>query len=176
MDLQTIRADFDATIRKALTGKPVSCRAGCSWCCKQLIYMSLAEAVDIVEHHRGRVAALRPTLERLSESLVLNADHMSYFGTPCPLLEDDRCSVYEERPITCRAHYVASPAAVCADPRGAVLKYDFREAVQKALGSAMDALPYPQSLLPIPIALLLALNAAEALERAADEAVGLDAG
>ena len=40
----------------------------------------------------------------------------AYFqeGIACPFLEEESCSIYEERPITCREFLVTSPAEHCA--------------------------------------------------------------
>jgi Fe-S-cluster containining protein len=35
---------------------------------------------------------------------------------PCPFLEDGACSIYDERPITCREYLVTSPPEYCARP------------------------------------------------------------
>ena len=35
-------------------------------------------------------------------------------GIACPFLEDESCSIYEERPITCREYLVTSPPEYCA--------------------------------------------------------------
>src|SRR4029450_6909381 len=42
----------------------------------------------------------------------------TYFqqGIPCPFLEEESCSIYEERPITCREYLVTSPAENCSGP------------------------------------------------------------
>ena len=34
---------------------------------------------------------------------------------PCPFLEDDACSIYEQRPAACRELLVTSPAEQCQD-------------------------------------------------------------
>lgn len=36
-------------------------------------------------------------------------------GIPCPLLEDERCSIYHDRPMMCREYNVSSPPQRCAD-------------------------------------------------------------
>jgi Fe-S-cluster containining protein len=43
----------------------------------------------------------------------------SYIGeqVACPFLEDESCSIYDSRPLTCREYLVTSPAANCRDPR-----------------------------------------------------------
>lgn len=35
----------------------------------------------------------------------------------CPFLEDESCSIYEQRPLTCREYLVTSPAKNCIAPR-----------------------------------------------------------
>ena len=32
-------------------------------------------------------------------------------GIPCPFLEEESCSIYHDRPITCREYLVTSPPA-----------------------------------------------------------------
>ncbi|MGD9562204.1 MAG: YkgJ family cysteine cluster protein [Pyrinomonadaceae bacterium] len=36
---------------------------------------------------------------------------------PCPFLEAESCSIYEDRPLICREYLVTSPAENCRDPR-----------------------------------------------------------
>jgi hypothetical protein len=37
-------------------------------------------------------------------------------GIACPFLEDELCSIYDERPLICREYVVVSPAEHCARP------------------------------------------------------------
>jgi Fe-S-cluster containining protein len=37
-------------------------------------------------------------------------------GISCPFLEDESCSIYLDRPITCREYLVTSPAVNCSAP------------------------------------------------------------
>lgn len=43
---------------------------------------------------------------------------MEYFraGVACPFLEDESCSIYEHRPLSCREYLVSSPAENCKQP------------------------------------------------------------
>jgi Fe-S-cluster containining protein len=43
---------------------------------------------------------------------------MEYFskGIPCPFLEDESCSIHENRPLICRQYLVTSPASHCRKP------------------------------------------------------------
>lgn len=43
---------------------------------------------------------------------------LDYFaeGVPCPFLEDESCSIHENRPLACREYLVTSPAINCSSP------------------------------------------------------------
>jgi Fe-S-cluster containining protein len=122
------------------SGECISCKAGCGACCRQLVAISEVEARRI-----GKVVAQLPSprravvearfaeaRRRLGESGLLqdlqDTEKVSdsgygtlasaYFhqGIACPFLEEESCSIYEERPITCREYLVTSPAENCASP------------------------------------------------------------
>jgi Fe-S-cluster containining protein len=166
LPLVQIRTRTDKAIEAFLQGKTVSCKAGCAACCKILVHCSLAEAMDIVEQHFGQVRELRPRLQELSSRLMSNADMTAYYGTRCVFLDgNDRCSIYEHRPMVCRTHYAESPAEDCAaGPRGKVKLHDTRTIMAEATVRAMEASTQPHCLLPIPMAILVALDALDAIE------------
>ena len=78
-----------------------------------------------------------------------------YFAArmPCPLLESERCSVYDERPIVCREYLVTSPPERCATlggahtvPRPIPGSEALATAVREYTGEALSMLPLPLSL------------------------------
>lgn len=73
----------------------ITCHAGCSGCCRH-ISLVWVEAM-----------ALAYALTRLPaneiEAIRLQAEASDPDG-PCPLLVNDRCALYEHRPIICRTH------------------------------------------------------------------------
>jgi len=72
----------------------ISCRAGCSGCCRHLTLFPVEAAALVVA-----LAALPvPSRRILTTRGELPADG------PCPLLQDDRCLAYADRPIICRTH------------------------------------------------------------------------
>ncbi|MCB1022909.1 MAG: YkgJ family cysteine cluster protein [Acidobacteria bacterium] len=123
-------------------GKAISCRSGCSACCRQLVPVSKLEAREISKLV-SRLPAVKKievkkrfekALEQLSklggfsdkeqkgvEDLPAGERHdiaMEYLelGIDCPFLENESCSIYEARPLSCREYLVTSPAENCSAP------------------------------------------------------------
>jgi len=124
-------------------GKSISCCAGCSACCLQLVPISPLEAIHLVrvvdampEPKRSAIRKrFTEAVERLQQAGMLeqleeamDADNVDraerqrigddYFRMklPCPFLEEGNCSVYADRPLICREYLVTSPAANCENP------------------------------------------------------------
>lgn len=141
-----------AAARAAATGREVSCRAGCTACCHHIVPVAPSEQRNIAAlvkampeprqgEVRGRFAA---ALSRVADAgLAGKLDDpetatsaelgLAYFGLriPCPFLETGKCSIYADRPLTCREHTVTTPAEHCEDPgpdRIAVLTLEWRVA------------------------------------------------
>lgn len=143
--LPALRTTADAFVAygaemSAAAGKPVSCAKGCGACCRQLVPLAHAEAraiAALVEElpeprrsvvkarfeeavRRVEAAGLLPAIEGRTGRMAAEAADLglSYLrlGIVCPFLEDESCSIYEERPIACREYLVTSPPARCAAP------------------------------------------------------------
>jgi Fe-S-cluster containining protein len=121
-------------------GRRVSCRAGCGICCRQRVPIAPLEAhrlrrlvEQMPEPRRSRVIArFREAEARVKaagdavsldspqpltlEEMTRRAANYFRLMIACPFLEEESCSIYEERPLKCREHMVTSPAASCADP------------------------------------------------------------
>jgi Fe-S-cluster containining protein len=108
----------DELIAARIEAETFACAPGCSWCCHQLVVMTNhADGKSIVDAARRRMttaqfatfeARVRDQAERIAALPHEQAEAMRW---PCPLLVDDRCSVYEHRPVACRS--VFSPDAHC---------------------------------------------------------------
>src|SRR5215471_12137968 len=175
-----------AVRRTEAEGKTVSCRKGCSACCRaQPVPVTPPEAYALLrlveklpEPRRAAVRArFADRVQRLRDAGL--ADHFlqrdrdvtkeqardaaqRYFrlGLACPFLEDDACGIYEDRPFVCRQYLVTSPAELCRDPFMNPV-----EVIRMPIAAAGAMLRTATTLLEKPqftVALTLALEYAEA--------------
>lgn len=136
------RAIDIAVSRVEAEGKSVSCRKGCSFCCRSqpvpiapveaFALLRLVEAlpeprrIQVKERFAANVEQLRGAglIEIYRHEQPLNskeearavAQRYFHLGLVCPFLEDDACGIYADRPFVCRQYLVTSPAELCADP------------------------------------------------------------
>ena len=121
------------------TGQKVSCSSGCGACCRGFVAITQAEARQLHDLISTFPQARRTTIDarftqarrQLDDAGLLklieaadswtSADYQAmvthYFelGIPCPFLEEESCSIYQVRPITCREFLVTSPPRHCAE-------------------------------------------------------------
>lgn len=97
---------------------PVACRSGCSFCCRSLkVSVSLPE-VFLLKFHVNSLPeeasrALRAGIaDAYSRTRANSAEERLRQHESCPLLVDNRCSVYDVRPLSCRAA-VSLDATAC---------------------------------------------------------------
>jgi Fe-S-cluster containining protein len=145
--LLPILQNFDSGIvnhiaqEASAVGRPISCRAGCGACCRQMVPLSVFEAEALYEwfltlpearqaelekrFHEGLLAlrnagVLEELLERdwLFDMKSVARISIDYFhvGVPCPFLENESCSIHAIRPLSCREYIVTSPPELCRDP------------------------------------------------------------
>ncbi len=140
--VRTAQVLTDALVQRAVnsTRDAISCRKGCGACCRQVVPVSQPEArhiADVIEQLpterrtiiRERFAAAQHSLSktdlphRLHQADALSDEQrqqlaVDYFhqGIACPFLEDESCSIYEQRPLACREYLVTTPAQNCAVP------------------------------------------------------------
>ncbi|CAK1277813.1 Flagellin N-methylase [Burkholderia pseudomallei] len=82
----------------SINGGHVACRRGCNHCCHTEVLMSPEEA-EAVGKRIGRM----PRHPRLRGERDENFD--CSYSNPCTFLKDGECSIYENRPVACRAQY-----------------------------------------------------------------------
>lgn len=143
-------------------GNTVSCREGCAHCCRQLVPMSALEALEIAdwidELPPAEQAALRARFEATERQLSFlglstDADFMNGLEQPqlreyaekyiaayidCPFLAQERCTIYEIRPMACREYLVTSPAENCRRPSPETIR---RMPVPARFGAVLPWMP-----------------------------------
>jgi Fe-S-cluster containining protein len=150
-------------------GAKVSCQKGCGACCRQLVPITEMEAYHIRDlvarlpeprrsqirdrfaHARQRlqVAGLLEAVQGLGSCPEREIDSigMSYFELhiPCPFLEEESCSIHQDRPLVCREYLVTSPAENCGRPReGAIDGVPLGVKVSKVVAHLGETEPNPR--------------------------------
>lgn len=179
-------------------GAEITCRAGCSACCRQLVVVSPLEAhaisahVDAKPELRERIASrhsiwrtrvvMDPDLDAkltaftAGDGYVSGDDggalELSYWRPqlPCPFLDGDHCGIYPVRPFACREHHVTSDPALCSQNPDAATPADTR-LEYRAVASFVGSRAYglPDRLIPLPHALPYARDHAGEADAAAEE-------
>lgn len=139
----------------------VQCTEGCAHastgCCSLIVLTELTEAEYIVARNREDVARALPKLLEQHARLVTelaDVDIVRMFGDkayereaaaryhalrmPCAFLDDERrCTIYRDRPIACRTHFVLSAPELCSiegeAPDHVILDKGTRTTAQEAL-------------------------------------------
>ncbi|NNE66502.1 MAG: YkgJ family cysteine cluster protein [Pyrinomonadaceae bacterium] len=121
-------------------GKEISCKAGCGACCRQPVPLAETEVFELAELVENMPEPRRTEIkERFDKAFehfaskgwfekldgVASMDKsvrheiaIEYFSEQiaCPFLEDESCSIHENRPVACREYLVTSPAEHCSSP------------------------------------------------------------
>jgi Fe-S-cluster containining protein len=113
----------------ATRGVAPTCSKGCAHCCRQEILVTRAEAEAIVEwiqaawtpaqlaalgdRLRAWLAWYRDDCRRLVDGGLPREVALYEHGPQCVALQDDACSIYPARPMTCRIHFVRSTPDAC---------------------------------------------------------------
>jgi Fe-S-cluster containining protein len=151
---------------------PVQCKEGCAFCCRKPgVLVTIPEFVRIVEQLlatldrrsldqlRLRIARYVSALDGRSFNEPTNAE------VPCPLLVNDRCSVYAIRPLVCRSYNSTSVEAcrrasldqTSTVPIFAMLK-DVTDGITVGVAQALERRGLSRALLDLGSALAIALE------------------
>lgn len=129
--------------RSVDAGKIPSCHKGCAACCRMLVPLSAPEALALREWVRARptdqqdrisarfadaksqllshgtwqrLSALCDALKQPNDEALEDLNREYYaLRMPCPFLEEEACTIYEQRPAACRELLVTSPPERCDD-------------------------------------------------------------
>lgn len=126
--------------RSDAEGKKVSCNAGCGVCCRQLVPLSIPEAIFLAEYIYQQPAdrsqlirsLFADAVSRINQAGLLDRIRtidqredgteiaLEYFrlSIACPFLINESCGIYQFRPCACREFNVTSSPHHCDDPQG----------------------------------------------------------
>jgi Fe-S-cluster containining protein len=121
---------IDGLLRGA-ADRRLACRAGCAHCCHQQVGVSVPEVLAIYDHLRRTCARddLEATVARIRDAddgtRGMTATERLSPDLPCPFLTDDRCSIYQVRPLACRGTNSLDEAACERNLRDPVARARF---------------------------------------------------
>jgi len=152
----------------SINGGQIACRKGCLACCRHLIPLSVPEAFRLNEeisaatgrrresvwktclHAARQILDRKPPIPLMSQaaeaspasSVDLNIVSKWYrdFKLDCPFLHNGVCTIYEQRPLACREHYVTGSARACRGEFGAAEVLEMPVQVLNALGKLASEL------------------------------------
>lgn len=167
--IEPVRAAMKAATQQAsisvVKTSKVSCKPGCSACCKRYVAISLAEAMVMVDFLKknGKWDRVAKAAEEQRE-MAAKVKPLAWFkmGIPCPVLNQAICDAYPVRPTTCSAHFVKSPPEACSPNSTSVSFYEPYESSEahmtfaKQFETAVGKDSFLRTKAPMPIALLIA--------------------
>jgi Fe-S-cluster containining protein len=149
-------------------GGQIACRKGCLACCRHLIPISVPEAFRLNEEisaatghrcesvwktclHAARQILdskppipLMPQMADASSASPVDLNLVSKwyrdFELDCPFLHNGACTIYEQRPLACREHYVTGSAKACRGEGGAAEVLEMPVRMLTALGQLASEL------------------------------------
>lgn len=99
---------------RRIASVPIACANGCAHCCTLWVEASAPEVFFAVK--RINVSQRAAVLDRVEAACAQTAgvsfEAREAMLTPCPLLQDNQCSIYGDRPLVCRTA-VSTDAGIC---------------------------------------------------------------
>lgn len=169
--------------RSIESGNVPSCQKGCAACCRMLVPLSAPEAFALRDWVRSRppeeqeriayrfseakvrlmshgiwqqLSALCEAPQTITDEALDGVNRMYYsLRLPCLFLEDEICTIYDERPAACRELLVTSPPNHCDDLiKNPIDPVSVPIQVSTVLGLVWQELTNaPTRLIPLPLAL-----------------------
>jgi len=81
---------------------PIACSKGCSYCCKTYVSATIPEVLNLAKSVRTNKARSARVAEAAQQCRQIPQAQREAHRIPCPMLEDDACSEYAHRPVSCR--------------------------------------------------------------------------
>ena len=165
---------FDHSISKGEGFFEIDCRGECSYCCHLFTGASAPEIFAIADEVRSTrsESQIIDILDRCKPLVGKRVTDRTGQKLPCPLLENNLCSVYEARPLSCRRYTSASASdceAVFEGVRDEIhystLHLNIGEATKIALQASLQACNLPRTGYELGEALSIALQNPDSEER-----------
>ena len=150
-------------------GGQIPCRKGCAACCdRYLVPLSVPEALRLKEEisavsgyqHESiwracflaarRILSQKPPKSFMGQTaeaspvspvdLDLVSSWYASLKLACPFLYNSVCTIYEQRPLACREHFVKGSASVCRGERGIAEVVEMPVQLPNALGELASEL------------------------------------
>jgi uncharacterized protein len=153
----------------------LDCKDGCSYCCRKPgVLVTVPELLRVLDRVRSTfddemTAALRERARGYVRQLAGRSfNDPTDESFPCPLLVDERCSVYESRPLTCRGYNSTSVDACrrAHDSAGAfvpifALIKDVTDGTTVGAATRLREIAFNHSMVDLGTALDIALDSGE---------------
>ena len=159
----------DVVVKRARSnGDRIPCDKGCSPCCRRcLVPLSVPEALRFKEEIDAAPAYLRESvwgaclraaqhilsqklpkpfihktevLQSRSVDLNLLSNWYTNLKLRCPFLSNHVCSIYDQRPLACREHFIKGSARACKGLRGVAEVLDIPVQLPNVLGQLASEL------------------------------------
>ncbi|MBN2594232.1 MAG: YkgJ family cysteine cluster protein [Sedimentisphaerales bacterium] len=159
----------EITIRRIRSNQGrIPCGKGCSACCRHLVPLSVPEALRLKEeidaapvyrrelmlraclresrlilnHKLPKTLISQTTESSPVETVDLNLLSSWYrsFESTCPFLNNNVCSIYKQRPLACREHFITGSARACRGMRGDAEVLDIPVRLPNVLGQLASEL------------------------------------
>lgn len=113
-------AEFPGNL--AATKAKISCKKGCNWCCgiQTALFGPEANLIKQLASKEQKAHASKTAIEEGDEELF--GKH-SFEDRLCPFNKDKSCTIYEQRPISCRAMSVVSNPDDCEGYHGVTQQF-----------------------------------------------------
>lgn len=143
----------------------ITCKVGCDFCCKRQIFISIAEAMEIVEYLKlnKKWEDVSKKLSNLDMDLAMAGPEIyAAMNIDCVLLEAHKCTAHRVRPIACAVHYVISDPKNCDVQSGHNGRYELTMTTMRfhEFKNSLDKAFQAESILTYKLWLPLAIKAA----------------
>jgi Fe-S-cluster containining protein len=98
----------------------VACHKGCHWCCHQAVYANsyelhyLSEKIKSQFSNEKIAGCLEVAEAKHAVTSQMSEEEVAGYKSPCPLLENGACSIYDARPMACRI-YLSTQLHTCLE-------------------------------------------------------------